>query len=51
MTRMDKESQGFFNNTIKADSYDKKKQAVVMNNKKYRDWALANNHLATADKR
>jgi hypothetical protein len=51
MMRMDKESQGFFNNTIKADSYDKKKQAVVMNNKKYRDWALANNHLATADKR
>ena len=51
MARMDKESQGFFNNTIKADSYDKKKQAVVMNNKKYRDWALANNHLATADKR
>jgi hypothetical protein len=51
MVRMDKESQGFFNNTVKADSYDKKKQAVVMNNKKYRDWALANNHLATADKR
>ena len=51
MVRMDKESQGFFKNTISADSYDKKKQAVVMNSKKYRDWALVNNHLATADKK
>jgi hypothetical protein len=49
MGRLDKEAQGMFANGVRAPKYAK--QAVVMTNKKFQAWALANNHMFGADKK
>jgi hypothetical protein len=48
MMRMDKESQGMFANGVRQDKYSRKN--IVMTNKKFTTWAMANNYLFTADK-
>jgi energy-coupling factor transporter ATP-binding protein EcfA2 len=49
MSRLDKEAQGMFANGVRHPKYSK--QAVVMTNKKFTAWAMANNYLFTADKK
>jgi hypothetical protein len=49
MGRLDKEAQGMFANGVRSPKYSK--QSMVMTNRKFTDWALANNHLFAADKR
>jgi hypothetical protein len=49
MQRLDKEAQGLFANGVRNSKYDR--QAVVMQNKSFRDWALANNFMFAADKK
>jgi hypothetical protein len=48
MMRMDKESQGMFANGVRQEKYSRKN--IVMTNKKFTTWAMANNYLFTADK-
>ena len=48
MGRLDKEAQGMFVNGVRSAKYNK--QSVVMTNNKFKDWALANKHLYSADK-
>ena len=48
MPRLDKEAQGMFANGVRAPKYSK--QSMVMTNKKFTDWALANNYMFAADK-
>jgi hypothetical protein len=48
MERLDKEAQGMFVNGVRSAKYNK--QSVVMTNSKFKDWALANKHLYSADK-
>ena len=49
MMRMDKESQGMFANGVRQDKYSRKN--IVLTNKKFTTWAMANNYLFTADKK
>ena len=49
MGRLDSEAQGMFANGVRNPKYAK--QAVVMTNKKFQAWALANNHMFGADKK
>ena len=49
MSRLDKEAQGMFANGIRSPKYSK--QALVMSNKKFTEWARTNNYLFTADKK
>ena len=49
MGRLDKEAQGMFANGVRAPKYSK--QAMVMTNKKFTQWAMDNNYLFAADKR
>jgi hypothetical protein len=49
MVRLDKEAQGMFANGVRAPKYSK--QAMVMTNKKFTDWAMQNNYMFAADKR
>tara|TARA_R110000868_G_scaffold113691_5_gene304966 strand:- start:587 stop:1519 length:933 start_codon:yes stop_codon:yes gene_type:complete len=49
MVRLDKEAQGMFANGVRAPKYAK--QNIVMTNKKFSAWALANNHLFTSEKK
>jgi hypothetical protein len=49
MARLDKEAQGMFVNGVRAPKYSK--QSIVMTNKKFTAWAMANNYLFTADKK
>jgi len=49
MVRLDKEAQGMFANGVRAPKYSK--QSMVMTNKKFTDWAMANNYMFAADKR
>ena len=51
MVRLDKEAQGMFVNGIRSPKFDGKKQAAVMTNKKFTQWAMANNYMFTADKK
>ena len=48
MPRLDKEAQGMFANGVRAPKYSK--QAMVMTNKKFTAWAMANNYMFAADK-
>jgi len=48
MNRLDKEAHGLFVNHVRQKNYAK--QSIVMSNKKFRDWAMANNYLFAADK-
>ena len=47
MLRLDKEAQGMFANGVRSPKYSK--QQMVMTNKKFTDWAIANNYLFAAD--
>ena len=49
MQRLDKEAQGMFANGVRAPKYSK--QSMVMTNKKFTDWAMANNYMFAADKK
>jgi hypothetical protein len=49
MVRLDKEAQGMFANGVRAPKYSK--QAMVMTNKKFTQWAMNNNYLFAADKK
>jgi len=49
MNRLDKEAQGMFANGVRAPKYSK--QVMVMTNKKFTAWAMANNYLFAADKK
>lgn len=49
MARLDKEAQGMFANGVRFPKYSK--QAIVMSNKKFTQWAMNNNYLFTADKK
>jgi len=45
--RLDTEAQAMFANGVRAEGYAK--QSVVMTNKKFTQWALANNYMFAAD--
>jgi hypothetical protein len=49
MVRLDKEAQGLFANGVRQPKYAK--QSVVMTNKKFTAWAMANNYMFAADKK
>lgn len=49
LVRLDKEAQGMFANGVRAPKYSK--QAMVMTNKKFTEWAMQNNYMFAADKR
>jgi energy-coupling factor transporter ATP-binding protein EcfA2 len=49
MVRLDKEAQGLFANGVRQPKYNK--QSVVMTNKKFTAWAMANNYMFAADKK
>ncbi|HMA77750.1 MAG TPA: sigma 54-interacting transcriptional regulator [Candidatus Paceibacterota bacterium] len=51
LVRLDKEAQGYFVNGVRSAKYDKKKQSVVMTNKKFTKWAMDNNYMFAADKK
>ncbi len=51
MPRLDNEAQGMFANGVRSAKYSRDKQALVMSNKKFTNWARDNNHLFTADKK
>lgn len=46
LTRLDKEAQGLFANAVRSPKYPK--QAMVMTNKKFTEYALANNYQFTS---
>ena len=48
MVRLNTEAQGMFANGVRAPKYSK--QSVVMTNRKFSEWALANNYMFAADK-
>lgn len=49
LDRLDKEAQGMFANGVRAPKYGK--QAVVMTNKLFTQWAMKNGYLFAADKK
>ena len=49
MPRLDTEAQAMFANGVRAPKYSK--QSMVMQNKKFTEWAMHNNHLFGADKK
>jgi hypothetical protein len=49
MNRLDKEAQGMFANGVRSPKYSR--QAMVMTNKKFTQWAMANGYLFASDKR
>jgi hypothetical protein len=49
LARLDKEAQGMFANGVRAPKYSK--QSIVMTNRKFPDWAMANNYMFAADKK
>ena len=49
LNRLDSETQGFFAMQVRSPKY--KKQGLVMTNKKFTDWCMANNYMFTADKK
>ena len=51
MNRLDKEAQGMFANGIRAPKFDGKKQSAIMTNKKFTQWAMANNYMFSADRK
>ena len=49
MPRLDKEAQGMFANGVRAPKYSPSR-AMVMTNKKFTAWAMANNYMFAADR-
>jgi hypothetical protein len=49
LMRLDKEAQGMFANGVRNAKYAK--QSIVMTNKKFTTWAMANNYMFAADKK
>lgn len=48
MVRLDTEAQGMFVNGVRSEKYSHR--SVVMSNRKFTDWAMANNYLFGGDK-
>jgi hypothetical protein len=48
LVRLDREAQGMFANGVRAPKYTK--QAMVMTNRKFTEWAVANNYMFHGDK-
>ncbi len=48
LNRLDAEAQGFFAMQVRNPKYQK--QGIVMTNKKFTEWCIANNYVFTADK-
>lgn len=48
LNRLDKEAQGLFANGVRSPKYSK--QAMVMTNKGFTQWAMANNFMFSSDK-
>ena len=48
LVRLDREAQGMFANGVRAPKYSK--QAMVMTNRKFTEWAVANNYMFHGDK-
>lgn len=49
MVRLDPEAQAMFANGVRSKDYTKR--SVVMTNKKFTEWAMANNYMFAADKK
>jgi len=49
LVRLDKEAQGMFANGVRSPKYSK--QGIVMTNKKFTAWAMANNYMFAADRK
>ena len=49
LPRLDTEAQALFANGVRAPKYSK--QAMVIQNKKFTEWAMKNSHLYSADKK
>lgn len=49
LNRLDREAQGLFANGVRSPKYSR--QAMVMTNRKFTEWAMSNNFLFAADKR
>lgn len=49
LPRLDVSAQGMFGGQVTRDTYAHRK--VIMTNKKFTDWAMANNHMFAADKK
>jgi len=49
--RLDTEAQGMFVNGVRAETYGKEKQSVIMQNKQFTEWCMHNTHLYSADKK
>ena len=49
LEKLDKEAQGMFANGVRAPKYGR--QSLVMTNKAFTTWAMANGHMFAADKR
>lgn len=51
MDRLPTEAHGMFVNGVYSDKFDKKRQQAVVTNKKFTDFAMANNYLRATDKK
>ena len=49
LNRLDKEAQGLFAMQVRNPKYQR--QSLVMSNKKFTDWCMANNFMFAADKK
>jgi hypothetical protein len=49
LNRLDKEAQALFAMQVRNPKYQK--QAIVMSNKKFTEWCIANNFMFSADKK
>jgi hypothetical protein len=49
--RMDKETQALFGNSVRAKTFNPKKQAMIMSNASFTRWAMENQYMFTTDKR
>lgn len=49
LNRLDKEAQGLFAMQVRSEKYQKR--SIVMQSKKFTEWAMANNYMFSADKK
>jgi hypothetical protein len=48
---MDKETQALFGNSVRAKTFNPKKQTMIMSNGAFTRWAMENQYMFTTDKR
>ena len=51
LSRMDKETQALFSNSVRAKTFNPKKQSMIMTNGSFTQWARDNQYMFTTDKR